>query len=364
MAGLSAAYWFSRLGHDVTVVERSDGLRLGGAPIDVRGPALGTAERMGILDAIAARRVPRSAPRRVLDAQGSQVATMDLTWFANETDDDIEISRDDLNQLLLEAVGDSVEIVFDETIISLRDDASTGVDVTLSDGSTTIADLVVGADGLHSNVRRLAFGREEQFLRHLGLYVALLDLDPSQDWDGSAYSVPGLSVGIRTELERPLVFVMFRSPPLDHDHRDLVAQRGLVVDALGSDDVWELPRVREQFRDEGTRGFYFDTISQTRMSSWCTGRTALIGDAAHCAALLSGMGTSLAMTAAEFLATEVSRTPDDLRAAFARFEEQQRPLVDKAQASVTDNGAMMVPATTADLERRNALLRELAAAHG
>jgi 2-polyprenyl-6-methoxyphenol hydroxylase-like FAD-dependent oxidoreductase len=116
--------------------------------------------------------------------------------------------------------------------------------------------------------------------------------------------------------------------------------------------------------DPDSPGFYFDSISQTRMPTWNRGRVVLVGDAAHCAALLSGMGTSLAMTGAEFLADAVTRYPDDLAAAFADYEAHQRPLVDRAQASVDGNSGIMVPTTPHELDRRNALLREMAATAG
>src|ERR1043165_454182 len=119
MAGLSAAYWFARHGHRVTVVERADGLRPGGAPIDVRGWALGTAQRMGILGKIADQQVAVVAATPVLDGTGKQVATLDLRWFANETDEDIEITRDRLNRILLDAIPRGVEFRFRTSIASI-----------------------------------------------------------------------------------------------------------------------------------------------------------------------------------------------------------------------------------------------------
>src|SRR5690349_7910482 len=116
MAGLSAAWWFAHLGHRVTVVERADGLRPGGAPIDVRGRALGTAKRMGILAQIDAQKVPIVDPMPVLDGRGAQVATLDLRWFANETDEDIEITRDRLNRILLGAIPAGVVFRFRTSI--------------------------------------------------------------------------------------------------------------------------------------------------------------------------------------------------------------------------------------------------------
>ncbi|GAA1002511.1 FAD-dependent oxidoreductase [Acrocarpospora pleiomorpha] len=362
MAGLSAAYWFDRLGADVTVVEQCSGLRRGGAPIDIRGDALGTVERMGLLEAVRRQAVPMIGPGTVLDSRGAAVATIDLTWFANETSDDVEITRDRLNDLLFAAVGSGVDFRFGTTVTWLSDDDD-AAHVRFSDGRRGAFDLVVGADGLHSTTRRLAFGPESQFLVHQGCYVALVDLDPSTPWRNAMYSSPGLMAAVREVGDGPLGYVLVRSEAIDYDYRDLDLQRRLVVSFLDRGDVWELPRLRGAFADPRSEGFYFDSLSQTRMSRWTRGRVVLIGDAAHCASLLSGMGTSLAMTAADYLAHEVVAAPGDLRAAFAAFERRQRPLVDKAQASVEDNGFMMVPDTAEALDRRNALLRELAARH-
>lgn len=364
MAGLSAAYWFSRHGADVTVAELHDGLRRGGAPIDIRGEALGTAERMGILEAARQQVVPAAEPGTVLDAAGRPVATIDLTWFANETSDDLELTRDRLNDLLFAAAQPKANFRFDVAITEITEITDEdAVEVRFTDGGRETFDLVVGADGLHSVIRRMIFGPESDFLVHQGFYVALANLRPKEPWHQAMYSVPGLMAGVRDVGDGPLAYILVRSDEIDYDYRDLGQQRRIVIDFLDRGDAWELPRLREAFADDQTTGFYFDSLAQTRMPRWTRGRVALIGDAAHCASLLSGMGTSLAMTAAEYLAEEIARTPGHLSAAYARYEERQRPLVDKAQASVHERGAMMVPGSEEELEQRNDLLRRLAAQH-
>ena len=258
-----------------------------------------------------------------------------------------------------------IRFVFDDSIATLVDDpAHDAAHVKLAGGHAGDFDLVVGADGLHSSVRRLAFGPERDFLRHMGLYVALLDLDAGTGWERGSFCVPGLTVTVRSELQRPLAYVVFRSPELHYDFRDQPAQRAIVVRRLSEIDVWQVPAVRDAFADPHSQGFYFDSLSQTLMPHWGRGRTALVGDAAHCASLLSGMGTSLAMTAAEHLATSVAELPGDLTRAYRRYEELQRPIVDKAQASVEGgHSEMMVPSTTTRLASRNETLRRLAKEH-
>lgn len=362
MAGLSAAYWFAQTGHQVTVVERADGLRRGGAPIDVRGEALAVAARMGILQQIREQRVTLTEPGPIYDGTGEQVATLDLSWFANETDDDVEITRDRLNDLLLAAVDPSVRFEFTTSIETL-DDRGDRVDVTLTGGSTASYDLVVGADGLHSNVRGLAFGPEAEYFHHIGSYVALLDLPDDREWGRGMLNVPGMAVAVRDAGDGPQAMMVVRSDEVPYDYRDFPAQRRLVGEFLGRVDAWQVPRIRECFLDPTTSGFYFDSVAQIRMPSWTTGRVALLGDAAHCAALLSGMGTSLAMIGAEILASNWTVTDGDLESASGTFHDQLRPYVDKAQESVDYGGSIVVPATQEDLDRRNQMFRDAAAAH-
>lgn len=359
MAGLSAAYWFAHLGHRVTVVERADGLRPGGAPIDVRGRALGTAERMGILARIDEQKVSIVEPMPVLDGTGAQVATLDLRWFANETDHDIEITRDRLNQILLSAIPDGVEFRFKSSIASLAD-GKDGVDVTFTDGRQGRYHLVVGADGLHSNVRKLAFGPEKDYVRHFGYYVALVDLPNDREWQRAMLNIPGLTIAVRDAGDGPQGMMLAASAELDYDYRDLDVQRGMIGDFLTRVDAWQVPALRTAFTDAAAKGFYFDSVSQTHMPSWIHGNVAVIGDAGHCAALLSGMGTTLAMVAAETLATTWSEYGGNLQAASPTYHERMRPYVEQCQAFAHEGAPIMVPATQQALDERNATFRAYA----
>lgn len=359
MAGLSAAYWFAHTGHQVRVVERSEGLRRGGAPIDVRGRALGTAERMGILGQIKAQKVSILEPAPVLDGHGVQVASLDLRWFANETDQDVEIARDRLNQILLESVPSSVDLSFKASIAELHDGPD-GVSVVMNDESQHRFDLVVGADGLHSNVRKLVFGPEQKFVRHFGYYVALVNLPAGQDWARGMLNIPGLTIVVRDAGDGPQAMLLAASPQIDYDHRDLSAQRALIAGFLSHVQAWQVPAIAQAFTAPAAQGFYFDSVSQTHMPAWTQGNVAVIGDAGHCAALLSGMGTTLAMVAAETLATTWTECGCSMQKASNLYHERLRPYVDQCQAFAHEGAPIMVPATQEALDARNAMFREFA----
>lgn len=356
MAGLSAAYWFACLGHHVTVVERANGLRPGGAPIDVRGRALGTAQRMGILADIEREKVSIVEPAPVLDGSGTQVATLDLRWFANETDEDVEITRDRLNRILLEAIPSSVEFRYNASIHSIADGPG-GADVVLADGEHGRYHLVVGADGLHSNVRRLVFGPERDFVRHFGYYVALVDLPHDRQWQRAMLNIPGLTIAVRDAGDGPQGMMLAAHAQLDYDYRDLQGQRRLIDGFLSRVDAWQVPALRDAFMDPAASGFYFDSVSQTHMPSWIKGNAAVIGDAGHCAALLSGMGTTLAMVAAETLATTWTEHHGDAVAASADYHARLRPYVDQCQAFALQGAPIMVPTSQAALDERNETFR-------
>jgi 2-polyprenyl-6-methoxyphenol hydroxylase-like FAD-dependent oxidoreductase len=344
IAGPVAAHRLARSGHEVTVVERAGGLRPGGAPIDVRGPALEVAARMGVLPAIRAARLA-TAGIEYVDRAGRRVAMMRPSDFA-ASPDDVEVERGDLLSILYEAAKNDAEFVFGDSIDTLAQDAG-GVDVTFASGAPRRFDLVVGADGLHSVVRRLAFGPGG--VRHLGLYVALVPVDPAlgrPDW-GVMHNSPGRVAGVYSFHGHATGFLMFRSPELSYDRHDLDQQRKLLLDEYAGEG-WRVPALLDAVRASGD--LYFDSVSQVRLPSWTRGRVALAGDAGYCPALLSGMGTTLAMVGADVLADAVAQ------GALPRYDELHRPLVRRAQAGVRLSAAVQAPATRWGLWSRNRLL--------
>ena len=296
----------ARNGFRPTVVERAQGLRSSGSPVDVRGPAVAIADRMGLM------------PR--LRSAGTAARTL---TFRNAHD------REDGD-------GDGVEVTFDRS-------------------APRRFGLVVGADGLHSATRRLAFGPEASFVRHMGVYVATVSLGgaAASDTEILMYNAPGSAVSIHPSRGTALAAFMFRSPAIaDFDYKDTAQHRRLLEAAFGGGG-WRLPELLSRVRDADD--LYFDAVSQVVLPRWSTGRVALLGDAASCVSLF-GDGSSLAMAGAATLAESLAAS-GDISLALRRYEAEHRRLTNPKQRNVAQAAAMLIPSTRAGLIARNAATR-------
>jgi 2-polyprenyl-6-methoxyphenol hydroxylase-like FAD-dependent oxidoreductase len=356
IAGMTLAYWLARHGMVVTVVERAGGQRSSGSPIDVRGRAADLVERMGIMARVrdAATEV---AGMRFIDARGRVAARVDTMALQRGSGrQDVEIARGDLAAILQEASRDSAEVLFHDAIRSLSQDPG-GVDVTFENTPPRRFDLVVGADGLHSGVRRHVFGPERQFARHVGLYVATLPLSRSFDdidRDITMFNAPRRSATIHPARSTPLAaFIFWRDSLPGFDHRDMEQHRRLVADTYQADG-WQVPALLDEMR--ATDDLYFDSVSRVEIASWAQGRVVLVGDAASCVSLL-GDGSSLAMIGAHTLAEALARHNREHALAFREYEAQHRRLVDSKQRLMTLGASLLVPRSSAGIAMRNTALR-------
>lgn len=349
IAGLTLAYWLARHGFRPTVVEHAPGLRAGGQGVDVRETAVEVAEPMGLMARIRALSTDVRGMKFV-NAADESVGRVDMDGGA-----EAEIMRGDLVATLHEIT--EVEYVFADSIATLDQDDD-GVTVTFEQGGTRRFDLVIGADGLHSTVRRLAFGPESQFLRHMDHYAAFANADAALGEDGrvTMYNTPGKMTGIYRSGNhaQAKAYFIFRSPTISYDYRDLGEQRQLLSQEFGGDSSWHVRELLDGALADPD--LYFDALSQVKMASWSTGRVALVGDAAYCASPASGAGAELAITGAYRLAGELASTRGDHRAAFQRYEDGHRPLVDVKQ-KIGPNVRLMVPKSALGIRTRNLLTR-------
>jgi 2-polyprenyl-6-methoxyphenol hydroxylase-like FAD-dependent oxidoreductase len=353
IAGPSLAYWLTRHGHDVTVVELAAQPRTGGSPIDVRGTAIDVAERMGMLPAIKNAQVHTQGIECV-DTAGKKVASFAAAVYSQPGGRDIELERADLVNTLYDATKNDTDYRFNNSIATLGQDDN-GVDVTFVHGPAERFDMVVGTDGTHSIVRRLVFGEESRFLRHLGIYTAIVSVDPAlgrENW-GIVHNSPGRLAGVYSYAGKADAVFMYRSPELSYDYHDADQQKKLLTDAFAGEG-WQVPVLLDAVRTADDP--YFDSVSQIHMPSWSRGRVTLVGDSGYCASPLSGMGTTLAMVGATELADALAAGTDG---AFARYEQAHRPLVAKAQASVSRGTGMLLPKTEFAIWRRNQFTKVL-----
>ena len=352
VGGPALAHWLSLGGWQCTVIERAKTLRAGGYAVDFRGAAMTALQRMGVVPALKAVATEMGTVSYV-DANNRRLADLPSMFLSGE----LEVLRGDLSQVLYDATRDRAKYVFGDSITALAESA-TGVEVIFQRGGPRVFDLVIGADGVHSQVRGLLFGDESQFIRHLGYQLAIFTVpnDLGLDHTGRYYNVPGKLAAVysaRNNTECKASFY-FESPPLSVDPFDVAAQKQIVAEVFEGEG-WEVPRLLASMRDADD--FYFDSISQIHLPQWSKGRVALLGDAACCASPLSGMGTGIAIVGAFILATELQR--GDHATAFARYEARMRPYVAKCQKFGESGGGFMVPGSKLGIWFRNLNMRLL-----
>ncbi|WP_412543751.1 FAD-dependent monooxygenase [Longispora sp. K20-0274] len=357
IAGPAMAYWLHRHGHTATVVERAPGIRPGGHAVDVRGVARQVVDRMGVMPRVRERSVDERGIAFVT-ATGKHAASMPADLFGGDgIVAEIEIMRGDLSAILHEATEPYTEYLFDDRIAELHQDDD-GVAVTFASGARRRFDVVVGADGVHSGVRRLAFGPSADFIRPLGAYTAYFTVPDPGDLDHwfLMYNAPGGRVaGLRPERGGTAkAMLSFTSPPLDYDRGDLRAQKEILARAMAGVG-WRVPGLLAAMADADD--FYFDEISQVRVDRWWRGRAVLLGDAGYCGSPLTGMGTSMALVGAYVLAGELTVGPPE--AAFARYQVAMRDYVAACQELPPGGVNGFAPSNRFMISMRNLSMRSM-----
>ena len=348
IAGPALAYWLQHYGFEVTVVERTPALRPGGQAVDFKGRTHRTVlERMGIWDEIQRRQTGKT-DTVVLDAAGRQRAVMSGEF----TGGDVEILRGDLAGIMYERTAANCEYRFGDSVTALTETAD-GVQVSFEHGPARTFDLVVGADGIHSRVRRLAFGPERDFVHHLGYYYCVAgapgfghDAARRERLTARAWNAPG-RMAARGGSKGSHLY-LFASPELDDIRGDVAAQQRLITGkfaGLGG----EVPSMLAELG--GLDGFYLDAIAQVEMKGrYTAGRVALVGDAGY-GNTLGGFGTGLAVVGAYVLAGELAMAAGDHTIAFARYDEIMRRYAKIAGNS--NAGRFMAPKTAWGIRARN-----------
>ena len=352
-AGLATAWWMSKLGHAVTVVEIARDLRKGGTPVDIREGVIDVVRRMGLLDQIAALSLnPRNLD--FVDAQGTPVVTQRARdGEGTQRDDGYEIERDVLLDLLFNEVKDRVQFLFAESIASLQESAEEIV-ATFASGRQQSFSLLIGCDGTHSGVRRMCFGEEAAYSLFLKHYFSLTIVDRLliEEDTSVIYNVPGKTVMLNAYNNKTDIgFCFFSNTEEPYVRRDQDRQKQMIVGQFAMEG-WRIPGLL----DEMLRcdNFYFDKLCQIRMKSWTCGRVALVGDAGYCPSPAAGMGGSMAILGAAALADAFERNGSDFHQAFKEYDERLRPIVEEIQTEAIESGLeMFAPRTEEAIRLRN-----------
>lgn len=358
IAGPALAFWLRAAGFEPTLIEKAPALRTGGYVIDFWGLGYDIAERMGLAGEI--NRIGyHIREMRIVDDAGRRVAGFGLATLNALTGGRfVTLSRSDLSRLLFEKIKGETEVIFGDEVVGIED-RTDHVEVQFDHAGRRRFDLVIGADGLHSGVRRLVFGPQGRLERRLGYIAAAFEVGgyrPRDDDVYVTYSKPGRMIGrVTLHDDRTLfLFVFAADIDLAEAQYDLPAQKSLLRAKFGRDG-WECPRILDDL--ESAQELYFDSVSQIKMENWSHGRVALVGDAAFCVSLMAGQGSALAMTSAYALAGELMKASGRHVEAFAAYEALLRNYIASKQHAAERFSAAFAPKTAWGLYLRNQVIK-------
>lgn len=360
IAGPTLAYWLRKSGHEVLLIEESPQLRSGGYVIDFWGVGYGIAQKMGLLPRIKELGYEIKEVRYV-DRRGHRCGGFSVDVFRRMTHGRFtDIARSDLAATIYHALDEKVETIFGDSIAGIKETGNS-VRISFDHAAAREVDLVIGADGLNSRVRELAFGPETEFEVSLDYHVAAFEVEGYQPRDeliAVNCGVPGKQITrLSIRDDKTLILFIFRDEYLVAGNPANDPERKSALRKVFADVGWECPRIFEAM--ETVNDIYFDQVSQIRMDHWSAGRTALIGDAAACASLLAGEGTGLAMAEAYVLAGELQDCGGDHSAAFARYEARMMPFLKRKQETAAKFASSFAPKSAIGVTFRNQVTKLL-----
>jgi 2-polyprenyl-6-methoxyphenol hydroxylase-like FAD-dependent oxidoreductase len=354
IAGTVLAYWLGRMGHEVLLVERAPELRTGGYILNLWGVGYDAVEKMGLLPRLLELQY-ETDELRMVDSEGRTRGGYPSKVLQDLAHGRIaSLARADIAAAIYGALDSCVEAVFGDSIAAIEDDG-TCVHVGFEHAAARDVDLVVGADGLHSHVRRITFGPDEQFEFPMGCHVASFEVAgyrPREDRLYVAHTAPGRYIArFPVRDDKTLIFVIIRDEYLPRDVPVSEPTRKEALTHAFSGMRWECPAILSALQD--ANGIYFDSISQIRMDTWTKGRVALLGDAAACPSLVAGEGAGFALAEAYVLAGEIHRHGSDLQSALKSYQALMKPYATRKQRYAEGLVSSFVPKTELGVQARD-----------
>ena len=360
IAGPTLAYWLGEHGYRPTLMEQAPRLRTGGYLIDFWGRGYDIAARMGLLPDL--KSVGYQVKEvRLVDTKGRRVGGFEVDVFRELTQDRyVSIPRGDLADLIYRKIDGRFETIFGDSVREIKQHGDS-VEVAFEHAPRRRFDLVIGADGQHSAVRKLVFGSEDQFEKYLGFAVAAFEVAgyrPREELVFVSHNLPGKQISrFAVRDDRTLFLFVFRAPEKTRiGSLDLKGQKAVLHAEFGGVG-WECPSILAAL--DGCTDLYFDNVSQIRMDTWTRGRVALVGDAACCPSLLSGQGSALAMAAGYVLAGEIASHDHQPEVGLRRYQQLLHPFMTAKQDAAAKFAGSFAPRTEFGLFFRNQITKAL-----
>jgi 2-polyprenyl-6-methoxyphenol hydroxylase-like FAD-dependent oxidoreductase len=380
IAGLSTAWWLNKLGYNVTVVEIAKAPRTGGTAVDLQGKCINIVKRMGIYEQLKSNCLSlekiefknendetvnsislKSESKKQTDLEHkAKVSQSFFSWlktslfrFVMRFSNVIEIERTLLVQILLDALKNNVEFLFNNSITELNE-TKDNIEVRFNDGTKREYEFVVGCDGIHSGVRKIWFGNEQEYTHFLKAYgsVSIVNKSLIQPNTMQFYNEPNKGYILNAYKDKTdIVLYFLAEQEIPYNYRDAEQQRNIIIEKF-TGNGWRTAELLEEVKKSDN--FYFDKLCQIKMPSWTKGRVVLVGDSAYCASPAAGMGGSLAMQGAATLADALQKHSGNFERAFQDYNKKLRPFIEHIQAKAElDVSKNWIPRTEEDIRKRN-----------
>jgi 2-polyprenyl-6-methoxyphenol hydroxylase-like FAD-dependent oxidoreductase len=330
IAGCTLAFWLKKYGFSPVIVETAPEFKRIGYLLGLRETGIDVMRRMELLDNLKKHEIIFKTGSWY-DIYGKKIKEFDMTEVLFEVAG-LAVNRADLHNVLYDAVKENVPFRMGKTIVNIEEKTN-AVCVTFSDSTKEIFDIVIGADGFHSTVRDLVFGKEHTYFLGQAFFAFIVKnrLQKQVIKPHDSRNIRGrdffLSYGIYSKDESEIgSYIIHRAKPYIAINQK--ERRQYMLDNYGKYDEG-FRKILESMNDNDF--IYHGDLSQVRMQTWHKGRVCLIGDASYCLTLASGLGASMAMAGAYLLAKSL-RNHDTYKDAFDAYEQSLRPDITKLQA--------------------------------
>lgn len=346
IAGLSTAFWLSKAGWKVSIIERASAFRDGGQNVDVRGIAREVLQKMGLEDQVRQQTTTEEGTA-FINEKGQVVGAFPVEGSDGMTAE-LEILRGDLARIVLEALPPTIDIRYGDWIEQVSN-GTDHVDVQLHSGQTETYDLLIIAEGIRSRTRDQVFG-DRVVRNELGLNIAYgtIEREAGDDrWWRWYTATGGRQISLRPD-NQGTIRAMLAFKDDKHNLASLPTEQALAeLKVIFTGAGWQDTRVIEGFAT--SKDVYFDYLTQIKMSTYAEGRVCVTGDAAWCVTPIGGGGSSLALIGgyvlAAFLSQAESNVANSIESSLNKYEQWMRPMVDKAQSLPPGTPDLFYPQT-------------------